>query len=49
MIMNMIMIDSPHNFMVKIFFFYTGAGVLCNTQVAHVRGVVNKGVIGVDK
>ena len=42
----MIIIDSPHNFMVKIFFFYTGAGVSCNTQVAHVRGVVDKGVMG---
>lgn len=46
MIINMIIIDSPHNFMVKIFFFYTGAGVSFNTQVAHVRGVVDKGVMG---
>ena len=33
-------------FIVKIFFFYTGAAVSCNTQVAHVRGVVDKGVMG---
>lgn len=47
MIMNVIIIDSPpHIFMAKIFFFYTGAAVSCNTQVAHVRGVVDKGVMG---
>nr|DAN33121.1 MAG TPA: hypothetical protein [Caudoviricetes sp.] len=45
----MITIDSPPYFYGENNFFYTGAAVSCNTQVAHVRGVVNKGVIGVDK
>lgn len=49
MIMNMISIDSPPYFYGENNFFYTGAAVSFKTQVAHVRGVVNKGVIGVDK
>ena len=42
----MIIIDSPPYFYGENIFFYTGAGVSCNTQVAHVRGVVDKGVMG---
>ena len=49
MIMNMITIDSHPYFYTENIFFYTGAAVSFKTQVAHVRGVVNKGVIGVDK
>ncbi len=39
----MIIINSPPYFYGENIFFYTGAGVSCNTQVAHVRGVVDKG------
>jgi len=45
----MITINSPPIFLYRKYFFYTGAAVSFKTQVAHVRGVVNKGVIGVDK
>jgi hypothetical protein len=42
----MIIINSPPYFYGENIFFYTGAAVSCNTQVAHVRGVVDKGVMG---
>jgi len=45
----MITINSPPYFYTENIFSYTGAVVSFKTQVAHVRGVVNKGVIGVDK
>lgn len=42
----MIIIDSPPYFYSENIFFYTGAAVSFKTQVAHVRGVVDKGVMG---
>jgi hypothetical protein len=49
MIIILIINDLPPYFLAKNNFSYTGAAVSFKTQVAHVRGVVNKGVIGVDK